>query len=848
MVHASWAMMILAVALLLPPLIFIFIAKRGRQLYIRRIPGIDAIEEALGRATELGRPIVFTTGMTQLDSLLYAILGIISHVGRKCASFGCRLIVPQRDYEVMPVVSETVREAYRTAGRIDAFNPQDIRYLSPEQFAFASGYMGIVHREKAASCFMFGDFAAESLVLAEAGQQVGAMQVAGTVSYNQVPFFLTSCDYTIIGEEVYAAGAYLSREPAQLGSVRGQDVAKLIVLALVLTGTAAATWASVSRRDPREGTKYNSGFAKLLYKMPEQKVVLPNFEVKNGFEPAKTPTQDDLDSGAGSARPAGWTPRGEENDLERMRARISHKADRARGVLKLVAGLSKDLAAELRPRLGLFAGTQDEAKAAELARLLDAVADRSGQEAADIETRLRTRLPEVEKSIAARARERAAELARPELKLLAEWAEDAGKAAGDDCIRLIAEARDSAAGSDGVPEMTRRLLAARGACHRSWSALAGAHMQAAGKAARGRPPVFLGDLSGDGVPLELDASRAFSGRLLPLACTWTVIPAPGADGKTEFEGPQASVAVARAGTYSVKLRVSEKPDRPKPMVLALLTNDPTDVRHETIAAGTEVRLSWRAPRNIVAGSSEFSWDLGDGSREATGSGKEFAVTHKYEKAGICRMELEVRYRRRVGDEAAGPASKAPPAAEGDPRLVRLRQSLAVGLTDVCDRLSETDELLADAKSEAEGYGGRLSAVEGLTETAWPDKALAGEMSGALEKLRTWAAEQNRELGRRLSAVQSLGAARSPAAGEAPAAGTATSAAPEARTPAARDEPCWNRFRVYFRVVDPKDDSATQLIEVRRADPVLPRAPWEPRPKPPEPPKPAEAGPVKEVGK
>ena len=78
-------------------------------------------------------------------------------------------------------------------------------------------------REKPAAIFLQGTFYAESLILAETGNSVGAIQIAGTDSEHQLPFFIAACDYTLIGEELYAASAYLSREPMLLGSLRGQD-------------------------------------------------------------------------------------------------------------------------------------------------------------------------------------------------------------------------------------------------------------------------------------------------------------------------------------------------------------------------------------------------------------------------------------------------------------------------------------------------------------------------------------------------------------------------------------------------------------------------------------------------
>ena len=86
-----------------------------------------------------------------------------------------------------------------------------------------------------------GYFYAESLLLAETGSTTGAIQIAGTDAYTQLPFFVTTCDYTLMGEELYAASAYLSREPRLLGSLKGQDVGKLVLILGILLGTLLAT-------------------------------------------------------------------------------------------------------------------------------------------------------------------------------------------------------------------------------------------------------------------------------------------------------------------------------------------------------------------------------------------------------------------------------------------------------------------------------------------------------------------------------------------------------------------------------------------------------------------------------
>lgn len=221
----------------------------NQDLYIRRLAGVDAVDEATGRAAELGRPLVFSTGLTGVGPVLYACLGVLHYVSRKAARYKTKLIVPQNDAAVMAIASDTVQEAYRAEGKSSSFDQRSLVYLSDEQFAFAAGYMGIVQREKAASTFLFGVFAAESLILAEAGQQVGAMQIASSVSPEQVPFFICTCDYTLVGEELFGASAYLTREPVQVGSLFAQDRVKLLFFFLILLGVAISTVNSFRPKD-----------------------------------------------------------------------------------------------------------------------------------------------------------------------------------------------------------------------------------------------------------------------------------------------------------------------------------------------------------------------------------------------------------------------------------------------------------------------------------------------------------------------------------------------------------------------------------------------------------------------
>lgn len=217
-------------------------ARRGEELFVRKIPGLDAIDEAVGRSTELGRPILFSFGLGEIkDVVTIAALSILRQVAVRCAEHGTELLVPNWDPIVMAAAQETVQQAYAEPGRPDLYKEGNINFLTSDQFGYAAGVDGIMLREKPGAIFLLGYFYAEALILAETGHSVGAIQIAGTTAITQLPFFIAACDYTLIGEEMFAASSYIKREPHMLGSLKGEDFIKAILLILLILATLTGT-------------------------------------------------------------------------------------------------------------------------------------------------------------------------------------------------------------------------------------------------------------------------------------------------------------------------------------------------------------------------------------------------------------------------------------------------------------------------------------------------------------------------------------------------------------------------------------------------------------------------------
>jgi hypothetical protein len=233
-----------ALVLLFSALLFASIAMARRQdISIRRLAGLDALDEALGRATEMGRSVLFIHGLQEINSAsTIAAVNVLGQVARKAAEFDTQLKVANRYPMTMSVSQEVVRESYLEVGRSDAYNQDNIFLAAADQFSYAAALEGYMMREEPAANIMMGYFYAESLLLTETGSRTGAIQIAGSDAYTQLPFFVTTCDYTLMGEELYAASAYLSRDARLLGSIKAQDLAKAAIILLIVTGAFASAF------------------------------------------------------------------------------------------------------------------------------------------------------------------------------------------------------------------------------------------------------------------------------------------------------------------------------------------------------------------------------------------------------------------------------------------------------------------------------------------------------------------------------------------------------------------------------------------------------------------------------
>ncbi|MEM2079772.1 MAG: DUF6754 domain-containing protein, partial [Nitrososphaerota archaeon] len=133
---------IILLTLLLSGSIFMEQAKNGKNFPVRKIRAFEAIEEAVARSVEMGRPVHATFGFGSMSSTMgpmyVAGLGVLKHAANVCAKYGAKLIVTHGVPEATAITEELVRESYYSGGRPELYDSINVRYLTDVQFAYAS--------------------------------------------------------------------------------------------------------------------------------------------------------------------------------------------------------------------------------------------------------------------------------------------------------------------------------------------------------------------------------------------------------------------------------------------------------------------------------------------------------------------------------------------------------------------------------------------------------------------------------------------------------------------------------------------------------------------------------------
>jgi hypothetical protein len=235
----------LVLLLLLLPVLFFLLSRvrAGKAGPLRPLPGVDGLSETVGHAAETGRAIHVSVGVAGVGgpqtAETWAGLTLLSELADEAAGCDTPLIVTVADPTTLPLAQDILWRAHLRNGNPEGYHPTQVRFVAPNPMAYAAGVAGLLLWEPLTANVMVGTFGDEVLLMGEVGAREGVRQVAGTANPQALPLIASTADQALIGEEIFAGGAYTARHPMQIASLLTQDWGRwAIAVAIVLVAAA----------------------------------------------------------------------------------------------------------------------------------------------------------------------------------------------------------------------------------------------------------------------------------------------------------------------------------------------------------------------------------------------------------------------------------------------------------------------------------------------------------------------------------------------------------------------------------------------------------------------------------
>ncbi len=228
------------VLLLVLPILFFLTSrvKAGKAGELRPIPGMEELPGSVGRSAEVGQPLHVSVGVAGVGGTdtaeTWAGLTLFRQLANDAAACDTPLIVTVADPTVLPIAQDILRRAYVRHGNPEGYDSTQVRLIAPDPTAYAAGVMGLLEREPLTANVMIGSFGDEYLLMGETGVRRGVRQVVGAADPRTLPFVYATADETLIGEEMFASGAYTTRLPIQVGSLLTEDWARWVIVAVMV--------------------------------------------------------------------------------------------------------------------------------------------------------------------------------------------------------------------------------------------------------------------------------------------------------------------------------------------------------------------------------------------------------------------------------------------------------------------------------------------------------------------------------------------------------------------------------------------------------------------------------------
>ncbi|MBC8505466.1 MAG: hypothetical protein ISR58_00880 [Anaerolineales bacterium] len=223
-------------------LIILFTAAKREQPEsgLRKIPAFSRLRRAIGLAVEAGSRLHLSIGRGNLtgpeSAVAFVGLSALEGMIRSASTGDNPPVATAGDPSLAILTRDTLSSTYRDIGNIEHYDPTTGQLAGFTPFSYAAGTLPIIQDEKTTAHILIGHFGNEVALITDASERNGDLTLTGTDNLPAQAILYATSEEPLIGEEVYASGAYLNAGPMHIASLRAQDIFRWVLIVVIILG------------------------------------------------------------------------------------------------------------------------------------------------------------------------------------------------------------------------------------------------------------------------------------------------------------------------------------------------------------------------------------------------------------------------------------------------------------------------------------------------------------------------------------------------------------------------------------------------------------------------------------
>ena len=219
--------------------------RRANPPVLRRIEAFHGLPHTVGQAVETGRRLHVSLGTGQLGNTSTAAtlagVALLDQISAAAAVSDKPPIVTTADGGTMLLAQDSLRHVYARQNALARYDPDSSQVAGLTPLSFGAAQTTLQKDAAVAGTVLIGAVGAEAVLLAEAAHREGATTLAGADSPTTQAMLFATADHPLIGEDLFAGGAYVGGAPAHVGSLQAQDVLRLLIGGAIVAGVIVRT-------------------------------------------------------------------------------------------------------------------------------------------------------------------------------------------------------------------------------------------------------------------------------------------------------------------------------------------------------------------------------------------------------------------------------------------------------------------------------------------------------------------------------------------------------------------------------------------------------------------------------